>query len=85
MVEVEGVEEDMMVRIKVIAEVEVVSEEEVMEEVGDEIMVEVIAIKPKIKIREIIKSKVTKIKLKIKNKQIMGIMQSSPLVIITKD
>ena len=48
-------------------------------------MVEVIIIKPKIKIREIIKPEVTKIKLKIKNKQMMVIMQSSPLVIITKD
>ena len=48
-------EENMMVIIKVIADVEVVSEEEVM--------VEVITIKPKIKIWEIIKPKVTKIKL----------------------
>ena len=71
---VEAMEEDMTVIIKVIAEVEVVSEEEVMEEV--------ITNKPKIKIREIIKPKVTKIKLKIK---IIVIMQSSPLVIITKD
>ena len=43
-------------------------------------MVEVITIKHKIKIRE-----VSKFKLKIKNKQMMVIMQSSPLVIITKD
>ena len=69
-----------MVIIKVIAEVEVVSEVEV----GEEVMVEVIAIKPKIKIREIIKPKVTKIKLKIKIKQMMVVMLSSPLVIITK-
>ena len=77
MVEVEGMEEDMMVIIKVIAEVQVVSEEEVM--------VEVITIKPKIKIRDIINPKVTKIKLKLKNKQMMVTMQSSQLVIITKD
>ena len=81
MVEVEGMEEDMMVIIKVIAMVQVVSEAEV----GEEVMVEVITIKPKIKIREIIKPKVTKIKLKIKNKQMMVIMQGSPLVLITKD
>ena len=68
MVEVEGMEEDMMVIIKVIAEVEVVAEAEV----GEELMVEVI--RPKIKIREIIKHKVTKIKLKIKNKHMMVIM-----------
>ena len=81
MVEVEGMEEDMMVIIKVIAEVEVVSEADI----GEEIMVEVITIKPKIKIREIIKPKVTKMKLKIKNKRMVVVMQSSPLVIITKD
>ena len=80
MVEVEVMEEDMMAIIKVIAEVEVVSETEV----GEEVMVEVITIKPKIKIREIIKPKVSTIKLKIKNKQMVVIMQSSPLVIITQ-
>ena len=46
-------------------------------EVGEEVMVEVITTKPKSKIREIIKPKVTKIK------QMMVIMWSSPLVIIT--
>ena len=54
MVEVEGMEEDMMVIIKVIAKVEVISEAEVGEKVMEEVMVEVITIKPKIKIREII-------------------------------
>ena len=78
-------EEDMMVIIKVIAEVEVVSEAEVGEEVMEEVMVEVITIKPKIKIREIIKPKVNKVKLKIKNKQMMVVMWSSPQVIITKN
>ena len=68
-----------MVIFKVIAEVDVVSEAEV----GEEVMAEVITIKPKI--REIIKPKVIKIKLKIKNKQMIVVMQSSPLVIITKD
>ena len=48
-------------------------------------MLEVITMKPKIKIREIIKPNVTQIKLKINNKHMMVIMQSSPLVIITKD
>ena len=62
-----------------------VSEAEVGEEVMEEVMVEVITTKLKSKIREIIKAKVTKIKLKIKIKQMMVIMQSSPLVIITKD
>ena len=81
MVEVERMEDDMIVILKVIAQVEVVSEAEV----GEEVMVEVITIKPKIKIREIRNPKVTKIKLKIKNKQMMVIMQSSPLVITTKD
>ena len=76
-----GVKEDMMVIIKVIAEVEVVSEAEV----GGEVMVEVITTKPKSKIREIIKPKVTEIKLKIKIKQMTVIMQSSPLAIITED
>ena len=81
MVEVEGMEDDVMVIIKVIAEVEVEPEADV----GEEVMVEVITIKPKIKIREIIKPKVTKIKLRIKNKHMMVILQSSPLVIIAKD
>ena len=83
-VEVEGMEKDMMVIIKVIAKADVVSQAELGEEVREEVVVEVITIKPKSKIREIIKSKVTKIKLKIKNKQMIMIMQSSPLVIIIK-
>ena len=81
MVEVEGMEEDMVIIIKFIAEVEVVSESEV----GEEVVVEVITIEPKIKIMEIIKPKVTEIKLKIIKKQMMLIMQSSPLIIITND
>ena len=81
MVEEEEIEEIMMVMIKVITEVEVVSEAEV----GEEVMVEVITTEPKSKTREIIKLKVTKTKLKIQNKQMMVMLQSSPLVIITKD
>ena len=44
MVEVEEMEEDMMIIIKIIAEVEVVSEAEV----GKEVMIEEITINPKI-------------------------------------
>ena len=44
MVMVEGVENHMMVIIKVIAKVEMVSEAEVGEEVMEEVMVEVITI-----------------------------------------
>ena len=85
MVQVEGVEEHMMVIIKIIAEVKVVSEAEVGEEVMEEVMEGVSTIKPKIKIREIIKPKVTTIKLKTKIKQMMVVTLGSPLVIITKD
>ena len=60
-----------------------ISEAEVRQEVMEEVVVEVITTKPKSKTGEIIKSKVIKIKLKIK--QMMVIMQSGPLVIITED
>ena len=53
MAEVERMEEDMMVIIKVIAEVELVSEAEVGEEVMEGVMVAVITTKPKSKIGEI--------------------------------
>ena len=81
MVMVERMEEDMMVIIKVIAEVEVVSEAEV----GEQVMVEVITTKSKSQNHGNNQTKVTKIRLKIKIKQMMVIMRGRPLVIISKD